>query len=149
MAIQYNPKDAVSCIPDGEYQATLMEIEETESKSSGSPMYKLKWKVYGDNGAEAHVYDYIVMTEKGVWKLRKLADAFGMRAAFDSATFDPNMLEGENCRLNIGIEEGEGDFPDRNRVASYVKDSGSAPDRANARTVPASKASIEDADIPF
>lgn len=113
--MQYDSRDAVVCLNPGEYQGTLRKCEETTSKK-GKPMAILTWEVYGDDRS-VFLKEYIVVPD-GVWKIRKLAQAWHKEAEFSANTFQPEDMIGENLTLVLKIESQEG-FDDKNIISAY------------------------------
>ena len=113
--INYNPKDATNCWPEGSYPATLIQCEEVQSKS-GKDMYALTWTAYHGE-AKMTVKDWIVIPSF-VWKLKKLAAAFEMADAFAAQKFNPEECIGKNALLQLGVQEYNGE--DQNHVKAYL-----------------------------
>lgn len=132
--IKYDPKDAVQCLPEGQYSATLEEVTETQSKS-GKPMHEMRFRVYGPNEREVVLTDWIVYPDS-TWKLKKLAVAIGMEREFNAETFDPTACVSHNLVLDITIREWNGN--DQNSVKGYSKS-----------IMNATKSKADDDDLPF
>lgn len=119
--MRFTPKskeelDADGLMPKGEYDATVLVAEETTSKSSGKPMFKLKLGVF--HGArEQWVYDYIVCD---TYKLPNIARACGLFDRYESGELEADELQGRDIRVRIGIEPADGDHPAKNKVADYL-----------------------------
>lgn len=118
MSFKYNPKDADNkLIPDGEYEAHVLEAEEMKSKA-GNDMIKLTIKVWA-HGDAFHLFDYVV-NPSSLWKLKRLAGAVGMMDRFESGAFEPRDLIGKNCLAFVKTKKDEsGKYPDQNVIMKY------------------------------
>lgn len=145
MAIKYNHKDANRCQPAGEYPATLVEVTEEQAKS-GRDMYKCSFRVYGQT-FESTLIERIVMPEF-VWKLKKLATAFGADAEFESDSFDPAKYVNCNCIIVLDIQSNE-EYGDQNRVKGFKPKAGGVTRSAPARAQAQQNVTVVDDDIPF
>lgn len=118
MAITYNAKDAVRVFDAGEYDAILEKCIEGTSKATGNPMLTLTWKVHCEETNRSQlVTDYIVVPAM-VWKIKKIAVAFGKLKEFEDERFQPEDYTGWSCRLTLKVEKQDG-FDDKNGVAGY------------------------------
>lgn len=114
MAFRYNPKDAVQCFQPGEYEAAVESVKEKVSKA-GNDMLEVVFKVF--NGAsEQLVWDYI-SNPKTLFKLKKIARAFGREQEFDAGEFNLEQHVGQVLTVELSIESD--DFGDKNRVVAY------------------------------
>lgn len=142
--MKYDPRSAISCLPEGTYEATIEKAEETTSKA-GKDMVVMHFKVYSNKG-ETVLKEYIV--GETLFKLKRIAQAIGGEAAFDKGEFVPEDYQGRNLSLELTVEE-DPEFGDKNRIKRYQK-----LERKSAR--PAAKQSARafdvgqgDDDIPF
>ena len=120
--MKFTPKtkeelDAADLMPKGEYDAEILSAEETKSKSSGKPMFKVKLGVYDAGGRQQWVFDYIVFD---TYKLPSIAKACGLAARYEAGELTAEELEGQDVRVKIGIEPASEEFPAKNKVADYV-----------------------------
>lgn len=122
--IKYDPKDAVLCLPPGDYPATIDAVEEKQSKA-GNDMYQVDFTVYTSGDKRVRVTDYIVIPSF-VWKLKRLARALGMEDAFKAGSFDPASQVGQNIVVTLDVEEKEG-YDDRNTIKAYLTKDGRDP----------------------
>lgn len=145
MAIKYDPKRATLALPKGDYQAVLVDGEDTHSKM-GKPMLKLVWRVYADT-RETLLTDYIVdplNTPFAAYRLKKLAEALGEAKAFESGTFDALKHMNAGLTLTLDVEESE-KYGEQNRIRGVKP-------KALGFKVPEKKESqpeIKEEDIPF
>lgn len=149
MGFRYDPKDAVQCWPEGTYEATIVSVEEKQSKA-GNDMLVVKFRCYSDN-RQTLVTDYI--TDAMTWKLKKIAKACGMLAEFD--TNQPNWyfdLQDKNLRVVLKVDEQDG-FDDKNQVRGYEATGvASAPkpvSKAPAKGPAPNFEPVDERDIPF
>lgn len=117
MAIKYNPNEAALTWPEGVYKAHIEKMFEKTSKA-GNEMIEVIFVCRDRERGEMKVWDYIVIP-KGLWKLKKIADAIGKPAAFESGNFNANDYVGENLQLELALDRRVG-YADRNAVAEYL-----------------------------
>lgn len=147
--MRYNPAEAISCLPDGQYEATVFSTTETTSKK-GAPMIVVTLTVYKPNGGEATLKDYIV---EPWWKLKKLATACGRLAEFEAGEFKDGQYVGSNVIVSLAVESSD-QYGDQNRVVGYAPVARTQQAQPTARSAkPAAQASsvpsIGEDDIPF
>jgi len=141
MPLTYDPADAVTVLPEGEYNAVLEKYEEKLSKK-GNQMGVLTWKVFDDASERTpFVTDYIAVPAF-VWKLKKLAKSLGREQDFKDGKFQPEDFVGTSTRVFIGVDKQEG-YDDKNVIESYVA---KADDEQAPKFAPAGKGPV---DIPF
>lgn len=117
MPIPYNPNDARKTLPPGDYTAELIASIEKTSKS-GKPMLELTWRIYPDNDhPTVQLRDWVVVPD-GVWKLKKLAQAWGKEAEFKSATFDPCNHIGSNVMVALKVRQDD-KYGEQNSISNY------------------------------
>lgn len=117
MAQKYDPKDAVQCLPEGEYDAELVSTEDTKSKK-GSPMEKWTWKVFPNEEAAKTVWDYVVIPN-AVWKIEQLSQALGKHREFEAGAFAAENYIGETVRVLLNVQKSD-EFGDKNGIAKYL-----------------------------
>ncbi len=119
MAIAYDPKDAIMVLPEGEYNAVLKTVSETESKKTGAPMFVLTWEVHPDDARPTClVTDYIVMP-KFTFKLKRLAISMGKLDDFEKQLFQPEDYIGSSAKVFLEVQKNDG-YDDKNGIKSYV-----------------------------
>lgn len=126
MAIKFKPKTEkelaeANLWPKGDYAFEILEAEEAEDKN-GNGMFKLKVKVFKDNGASQNIFDYV----SGAWmeyKLRHLAEACGMLADYENGEMNAYELVGKTgfCKVGVSADK-SGQYPDRNGINDYLVD---------------------------
>lgn len=117
--IDYNPEDAVTVWPDGDYDAELKKVEEKTSKTSGNPMEVWTIAVFNADGDERSVTEYVVFPA-AVFKVKQLAAAMGRKPEFDSAQFHAKNYIGAGFKVKLAIDKQDG-FDDKNKIAKYYE----------------------------
>jgi hypothetical protein len=121
--MRVTPKSEEECksselLSPGEYDAEVMTAEEKQSKS-GNDMIAMRLKVYGDNGAEASVFDYLL--DAVAYKVRHFAEAAGMIDAYERGELYAEDLVGKVVRVKLKIEHDKtGNYADKNAVQDYI-----------------------------
>jgi Protein of unknown function (DUF669) len=142
--VKYNPKDASSCLPKGEYPAVIDHVESKTSKA-GNEMDVVTFRVYPDNGREILVDDYIV-NPSTLFKLKKIAVALGKKQDFEAGTFQVADHLQSNLTVLLDVEESD-EFGDQNKVKGYKAHS--LPAAAVAVGAVAKAGPLKDDNIPF
>ena len=152
MSFEYNPKEVKSeyaLLANGEYECEIVDAEETVSKA-GNDMIKLVLCIYGNDGEEVRVYDYIV-NPNTIYKLKSICRCCGIE--FDGI-LDEQLLIGRRMRVLTKIEpertvEGK-TYSERNSIVKYVSGLGKKPTDIDPPVVPDDKdvKPLPD-DVPF
>lgn len=142
MGFNYNAKDAVQCLPEGDYDATIVSAEEAKAKT-GAQMIVVKYKVYTPDGREVPLTDRIVLPAF-TWKLKKIAKAIGKADKFEDGTLGPDDLFNENVKLSLKVEEQQGYEPQ-----NQIKSIGSSSLAVSRPTRATTAAPMTEDDIPF
>ena len=129
MSFEYNPKEVKSeyaLLANGEYECEIVDAEETVSKA-GNDMIKLVLCIYGNDGEQVRVYDYIV-NPNTIYKLKSICRCCGIE--FDGI-LDEQLLIGRRMRVLTKIEpertvEGK-TYAERNSIVKYVSGLGKKP----------------------
>lgn len=105
--------------PVGDYSYEILEAEETTDKND-NPMFKLKVKVFKENGASQNIFDYVSPTWME-FKLRHLAEASGLLVAYDNGEIEDYQFVGKTGRCKVNISKDKtGQYPDRNGIGDYI-----------------------------
>jgi hypothetical protein len=152
--MRFTPKtkeelESADLMPKGEYDAEILSAEETKSKSSGKPMFKVKLGVYDAGGRQQWVFDYIVCD---TYKLPNIAKACGLFDRYEAGELTAEELQGRDVRVKIGIEPASGDFPAKNKVQDYVYKKDESPEARPSAPAKASQhgpETEEPDDVPF
>lgn len=115
--MRYNPKDAITALPPGPYEAILQKCDESLSKK-GNEMMTLTWKIIAGPNKSREVKDYIV-SPATIYKLRNLARAMGKMVEFENASFQPGEFIGCHVTVDLGIEHSQG-FDEKNVIGAYI-----------------------------
>ena len=129
MSFEYNPKEVKSeyaLLANGEYECEIVDAEETVSKA-GNDMIKLVLCIYGNDGEQVRVYDYIV-SPSTIYKLKSICRCCELE--FDGI-LDEQLLIGRRMRVLTKIEpertvEGK-TYAERNSIVKYVSGLGKKP----------------------
>lgn len=145
MGWSYDKKDASSALPEGEYEATILETSIGTSQNSGKPMLTIVFTVYGDNRTVT-LRDWIVNPD-GLWKLKKIADALGMREEFDKGQWVPPT--GKNLLVKLKVTESDA-YGEQNNIVGYDKDASVSSGGARPKAATGVQHTpISEDDIPF
>ena len=153
--MKYKPEQAIACLPQGDYEATIERAEEVTSKTN-KPMLVISYKVYGPHNRTIEIKDYIV--EEMLWKLKRIATAIGQMDAFNKGEFFAADYVSHNLTLTLTVEENS-DFGDQNRIKAYKQlsrtgtaarpASNPSPVKSYAGSIAAPPMENQDGDIPF
>ena len=139
---------AMSLIEAGTYPFEVLEAEDTKSKS-GNEMIKVKLKLWDNAGRERVVFDYLL--EAMSYKLRHFCEATSLLDKYETGDLQASSLIGRGGKLELETElgkakpDGSGNYPDKNRVADYVKSDGAV----SKPVAKAGEPDFIDDDLPF
>jgi len=93
--------------------------------ATGNPMIALKLRVWGNDGKEHLVYDYLVATSKMMWKTKHFCDSVGLDKIYASSNFNESLCPGKSGKALISLKTGNKkpdgtSYPDKNAVDDYV-----------------------------
>lgn len=125
-------KDRYSLLDDGDYFAVIKKSE-AKISSTKNHMLELDLDVYDINGRPHSLKDFLVFSQKMMWKVIHCADATGLTKEYEEKKFHPSMLPGKNVRVRVKTQKG-GDiaedklkgkplgskYPDKNVVEDYL-----------------------------
>ena len=114
--LEYDPKDARKTLPDGRYEAELIKCEEKTSKA-GKPMVELTWRIYPNDHPSVQLRDWVAIPS-GVWKLEKMAKAWGKEDEFKNATFNPEHHLNETLFVKLKTRSDD-KYGEQNTIAGY------------------------------
>jgi hypothetical protein len=126
---QINAQSESFLLPEGDYPFEVKEAAHQYS-ANGNAMIKLRIKVNEDR----HLFDYLVATEKMMFKLKHFCESVGMSEEYKKGNFLVNGCIGRMGKVRIGIEKGKakadgsGFYSPKNTVKDYVVDPQNAPD---------------------
>lgn len=112
--------DGFQLLPDGDYDAEVIECEEQVSKK-GDPMFAVKIAIADPKGGnfKHHVYDYI----SPKWfqrKFKSFFDSMGQSALYETGNIDPAELIHQWVTATIRTQPAEGQYSEKNVVEMYV-----------------------------
>jgi hypothetical protein len=107
--------------PAGEVDFEILEAAETVSKTDND-MIKLRVRVYNAEGRSKTIFDYLVATEGGAYKVRHFAEAVGMLANYERGELYADDLPGKAGRCKLSIRKSP-EYGDQNQIQDYVKPS--------------------------
>lgn len=100
-----NVESFVRCT-EGEHIAKLVEVQENTTQA-GDDMLTCVFEVIKGSSKGARVYDNFVLTDKALWKLKQLLQAFGIKAD-GKIVLDLDKLVGKICNITVYHEEYNG-----------------------------------------
>lgn len=113
-------------IAEGEYETVISDVEVTESKS-GNPMLKLTITLRNDvkqPHRKQKLWDYLVATEKAMFKFHQVAKAVGLPNGKDFKSIEEfrNAILFKAVRIVVKQEESEynGEKRTQARIKSYA-----------------------------
>lgn len=102
---------------EGEYTLKLVDVEAGETRNN-DPKWVFKWKVDDEGEAKGRqLWEHCALTEKALWKLKQIFDAFGV-----STDTDTDDLVGKTVRAYVGQEvqqQGKNQGKMTNRIDQY------------------------------
>lgn len=105
--------------PIGEYNFIVVEVEKTYSQSSGNPMLKVRLDLQGADGC---VFDYLVVSEKAMFKLITFFESVGVKTKGQPLTISvseaADKAVGMEGRCKIKHETYNGEL--RARIDKYI-----------------------------
>lgn len=148
MPFDYDPEDASTCWPEGQYEAVLLKTEDGTSKQ-GNPMLTLTFRVFSPDGNKAQeLKEYIVKAT--TFKLLRFARAIGKEQEFRDKRFNAEDHLNASVLVTLAIDKQTG-YDDKNTIDGYAamtRAPRSAPAKVAAATDPGAF-DITDKDIPF
>jgi len=122
-----------SLLREGEYDA-IVKISTERMSSANNTMADMWVTVFDHNGASHDIRDFLVFTEKMLWKIKHFCDSAGLQKEYEEEKFVPEMAAGKNVRVLVGKQAGKlipedklGDrpigscYPDKNVINDYVE----------------------------
>ena len=95
-------------IPDGEYLAQLVEVDENKTTRDGDPMWSVRWQVLEGEHAGRYVFDNLVFSAKALKRVKLVFSRLGLDVAKDQEVdWTPDMIIGKQARITVVTEEYE------------------------------------------
>jgi hypothetical protein len=111
---------------DGIYSFRVKAVTTSQSKS-GNNMLEVVLGVMDNDSNERNIRDYLVATDKMIFKTKHFCEAIGFEKEYASGKFDPMKCIDRSGKLVIATQkggakdDGSGYYPDKNIVRDYVK----------------------------
>lgn len=109
---------SANLLPKGDYDAVVKSCAEKTSKSQ-NPMFEVDLTVYGPDGKEKNVRDWIVCIDSQQAKLQAFCKSAGQWDAYQNGELCGDTFIDASVRVKLGVEPG-GDFPPKNTVKAYL-----------------------------
>lgn len=127
-------KARFNLLEEGDYDA-VVKVATRRTSTQGNVMADMYLSVFDNNGNAHEVRDFLVFTEKMLWKIKHFCDSSGQSEIYAAEKFEPEMASNQHVRVRIGIAKGNeipfdklngkvpGSFyPDKNVVNDYIAD---------------------------
>lgn len=124
--VQINSMSTKELLPNGIYPFIVREVIQGYSKT-GNSMLEVKIGVIVGPKEIRVLTDYIVASEKMMFKLKHFCDTLGLEDKYIAGCIEPKDCINRSGKVKIGVEkgrprdDGQGVFADRNKVVDYVK----------------------------
>lgn len=123
-------------IPEGVYPFLCINALDTKSKTSGADMIAIQVRIYGPDGREPVIKDYLL--ESYLRKIFNFAKVTGRSAQYHAGSLCANDCTAAEGFAKVGVERGNpkkdaggnptGEFyPDKNVIKDYVSQPSGAP----------------------
>lgn len=111
---------SANLFPKGEYDAVVESSVEKTSKAKGNEMIELVLLVYGPEGKERRLKDWLVATDGGQAKIQRFCKSADLWNEYQAGELTAYLCDGANVRVKLGTEEGKDGYPPKNKVADYL-----------------------------
>lgn len=145
--MKYDPRAATLCLPEGDYDASILKVEEKES-NSGNMMEVVTFEVYTDTGS-VKLKEYFVEGQSfAAFKYKRMAQALGKEEEFKAGTFQAASCKGDSLTVTLAIKED--DFGEKNVIKAFSpKRLGAKPAASKRPAAPVANVTLTEEDIPF
>jgi len=107
--------------PVGEYDFQIFDASDEVSKA-GNEMIKLTVDLFNDQGERRRVFDYLIASNNGMFKVLSFADAVGLREEYDRGDLQTVDIHQRTGRCKVGVQKDKtGQYPDKNGIMNYIK----------------------------
>lgn len=103
----------------GEYEA-LVESGIEKTSKTGNPMIELELTVYGPEGKEKKIRDWLVATDGGQAKIQRFCKSAGLWDTYQSGELSGPSCEQANVIVKLGVEDGNDQYPPKNAIRDYM-----------------------------
>lgn len=105
--------------PKGEYDALVTEAVEKTSKKD-NPMIELTLTVYGPEGKEKSIRDWLVSTDGGQAKIQRFCKSAGLWEMYQAGELSSDSCKDANVVVKLGCDDGDDEYPPRNNIRDYM-----------------------------
>ncbi len=105
-------------VPDGNYTAQIVKIEQKEGESSGEPYLSCQWKISEGKLEGRKIFDNISLQPQSLWRFRTILENIGYETEDGEMEIDPADLLEEDCGIEVVNEEYDG--KDRPRITGFL-----------------------------
>lgn len=112
-------EQAAGVWPKGEYDALVTEAAEKTSKKD-NPMIQLTLLVYGPDGKEKSIRDWLVSTDGGQAKIQRFCKSAGLWDMYQAGELSAESCKDASVKVKLGADEGDDDYPPRNSIRDYI-----------------------------
>jgi hypothetical protein len=136
-------------LPDGVYDFEVVKATDKISKN-GNDMLELQLKVWGNDGREVMVFDYLL--EAMAFKLRHFAEETGLIGKYEAGELHDYDCLGKSGKVSLIVKASKisasgNTYPPKNAVKDYISDNKA---KSNGSLPPQKSVDNNlDADIPF
>jgi hypothetical protein len=119
-------------LPEGEYDGVVVNAMERTS-TTGNVMADMQVKIFDKDGNSHDLRDFLVFTNKMLWKIKHFCDSAGLQKMYEEGLFTPDNANNQHIRALVGIKLGEmiphdklgtrpagTCYPDKNIIIDYV-----------------------------
>lgn len=107
-----------SLLEAGVYPFEVLSAQDKISKT-GNEMIELKLNVFGNNGENVHVFDYLL--EKMSFKLRHFCEATGLLSLYERGELEAIVCPEKQGFCKIAVDKGNANYAAKNVVQDYLK----------------------------
>lgn len=118
--------------PKSNYNLVVEECDYEISKSSGKPMWNMRFSIVDGPFANRKLFHYISFSEKALPMTKAALEVLAPELV--ETQFNPKKVAeegtmiGRTATAKVGIQKGEGDYEDKNVIKSFVKNGGGSKD---------------------
>jgi hypothetical protein len=112
-------EQAAGVWPKGEYDALVTEAVEKTSKKD-NPMIELTLTVYGPEGKEKSIRDWLVATDGGQAKIQRFCKSAGIWDLYQAGEISAESCKDANVVVKLGADDGDDEYPPRNNIRDYM-----------------------------
>jgi len=122
-------------LPDGEYDG-LVTASIRKNSSTGNTMADMNVKLFDKNGESHDVRDFLIFTDKMLWKIKHFCDSSGQAKEYSNGAFTPELANNQRIRAVVCKQVGGeipmdklngkpfgSKYPDKNVIQDYLPNS--------------------------